>query len=319
MKTSYFIGGGVLRLKTIIIFGMVLVLCFSLPVFILASEKNSNLKENNNAINIENDQEIMKFKKELEEQNKEDNSEIIGSTLYYLNGKKTDIRTKETNLGNLIADSILANVKADLVFINSKGIKSSINKGWISKGDVHKVLPSKDKIIIKKIKGAALLQVIEHSLSRYPDGEGLFPQVSGIRIIFSQEEIEQHRILRVTVNGEPLKKDQYYLIATNDFLADGGDGFEILSQTEIVKKVGRLDKIFIDYLRKQGIIKAKTEGRIIGVSKEKKHFAYRVQKGDNLSLIARRFSTSIDKIVELNDLKNKNLIYSGQKLLIPGL
>lgn len=41
---------------------------------------------------------------------------------------------------------------------------------------------------------------------------------------------------------------------------------------------------------------------------------YVVQKGDNLTKIANNCGTSVDKLVSLNNIKNKNLIFTGQKL-----
>jgi LysM repeat protein len=46
---------------------------------------------------------------------------------------------------------------------------------------------------------------------------------------------------------------------------------------------------------------------------------YTVVKGDNLTKIARRFGTTVDTLVSLNHIKNRNKIYIGQVLLIPAL
>lgn len=44
---------------------------------------------------------------------------------------------------------------------------------------------------------------------------------------------------------------------------------------------------------------------------------YTVVRGDNLTNIAKRFNTTVDELVRLNDIKNKNLIYVGQVLKLP--
>lgn len=44
---------------------------------------------------------------------------------------------------------------------------------------------------------------------------------------------------------------------------------------------------------------------------------YIVKKGDNLTKISRLYNVSIDELVRMNNIKNKDLIYVGQKLLIP--
>ncbi|QTL97070.1 LysM peptidoglycan-binding domain-containing protein [Iocasia frigidifontis] len=302
-------------LKQSIVIVVFFTLLFSLTV--LATEKSSENGGDIDSINIEDDQEIINLKKEIEEKNKEDYSKVVSSTIYFLNGEKTDVRTSETNLGNLIADAILANIEADLAFINSKGINASIDRGLITKGDVLNVLPSKDRVVVKKIKGADLLKIIEYSLSKYPDAEGVFPQVSGIKIIFTQDNTSQNRVLKVWINDLLLEEEKYYLVATNDFLAAGGDGFETFKKAKTIQEGERLDQIFIKYIREKEIIKSKVTGRIIPVSTYKNYFVYEVKKGDSLWKIASKFKVSIDEIAEVNSIKNKRLIYSGQNLLIP--
>lgn len=44
---------------------------------------------------------------------------------------------------------------------------------------------------------------------------------------------------------------------------------------------------------------------------------YKVIKGDNLTTISRKYNTTIEKLVELNNIKNKDLIYIDQVLIIP--
>lgn len=44
---------------------------------------------------------------------------------------------------------------------------------------------------------------------------------------------------------------------------------------------------------------------------------YIVQRGDTLSLIARRYNTTVQAIAELNGIANPNLIHVGQRLIIP--
>ena len=43
-----------------------------------------------------------------------------------------------------------------------------------------------------------------------------------------------------------------------------------------------------------------------------------VQRGDTLRKIAARFETSVDELLRLNpNIKNRNLIYVGQKIVVP--
>ena len=57
------------------------------------------------------------------------------------------------------------------------------------------------------------------------------------------------------------------------------------------------------------------EADISGVTSGSK--TYTVKKGDTLSGIAKQYGTTVDKLVSLNGIKNKNLIYVGQVIKLP--
>ena len=46
-------------------------------------------------------------------------------------------------------------------------------------------------------------------------------------------------------------------------------------------------------------------------------FIYVIKKGDCLSVIAQRYGSTVKELCELNNIKNENLIYADNKLLIP--
>lgn len=303
-------------LNRLTIFLIVCLVLFSTLVITAAEQK---IELNGESINLEDDEQIMKLKEEIETKSELEKDMIIGSTVVFLNGQENQIRNSESNLANLITDSVLSKTKAEAVLINSRTINASIDKGLISVRDVKKALPAQDEVVIKQIKGSKLIKALEHGLSKYPENASFFPQVSGIKIIFAELEDSENEILRVLINSKPLNEDKYYLVATNDSLAQGGDGFEKLAAAKKVANLGRLDQIFIEYLQEKEIIEKIKMNRIISVSKNAKNYLYQVQKGDYLYSIANKFSVSIAKIMKLNNLENRNLIYEGQKLIIPGL
>lgn len=54
----------------------------------------------------------------------------------------------------------------------------------------------------------------------------------------------------------------------------------------------------------------------LGISKEPVVEYYTVKKGDNLTKIAKKYGTTVNQLVAWNGIKNKNLIYAGQKLRV---
>lgn len=73
----------------------------------------------------------------------------------------------------------------------------------------------------------------------------------------------------------------------------------------------RLTDAGYDYQAVQDIVNKK-----LGVSNQPKVEYYTVQKGDNLTKIAKKYGTTVNQLVSWNGIKNKNLIYAGQKLRV---
>ncbi|PUU93819.1 MAG: 5'-nucleotidase [Halanaerobium sp.] len=286
---------------------------------LLLAEDDPNIELNAKSINLDDDEQILELKNEIEKKSELEKDMIVGSTVVFLNGREDQIRSRESNLGNLITDAILARANADLAFINSRTISTSIDKGLISVRDVKESIPAKDEVIVKKIKGSDLIKTMQHAVSKYPETAGFFPQLSGGRILFAWSLYSENDIVRAEVNSKLIRGEEYYLIATNDSLAAGGDGFEEIKEAEEIENAGRLDEILIDYLQRKEIIDRVEMERIIPLRRVGGNLVYRVEQGDYLYSIAQKFSTTVEGIMQANGIENRNLIYRGQDLIIPGL
>ncbi|MDA8078141.1 MAG: 5'-nucleotidase C-terminal domain-containing protein [Nitrospiraceae bacterium] len=150
--------------------------------------------------------------------------ERIGSAGVDLDGE--NVRLMETNLGDLIADIMRKASGADAAIINSGGIRTSIRKGDIRMKDVYSVLPFDNYIVAARLTGRQIRQALDHGVSAVENGEGRFPQVSGLNFRYDRSAPAGSRVTEVFVRGEPLLPDKEYTVATNDFLAAGGDGYK---------------------------------------------------------------------------------------------
>jgi len=189
-------------------------------------------------------------------------SEVIGKTPVALNGERADVRTKETNLSNVLCDAIIAATGADVALTNGGGIRASIEKGDISKKDVVTVLPFGNQVVTKKVTGAALKQAIEHGIRLYPEQNGGFPQVGGCAYSFDPAKEAGSRVTKLTVGGQPVDEAKEYVLATNDFMADGGDGYDMLASGPILTYYGGLEEILIAYVQSGVELPAEADGRI---------------------------------------------------------
>ncbi len=283
----------------------------------MISEMKASLVTKEDASDIAKDQKILDLIAEIEKQNEEITSEVVGKTAVELNGERENVRTGETNLGSLIGDAMISAVDAEVAITNGGGIRSSIDKGEITRGEVISVLPFGNTVVVKNVKGSELLNAVEHGLSEYPAHEGLFPQVAGISFVFAKDRPAGERVLEIEVNGKPLDYDKIYKVATNDFMAAGGDGYTMFEGTETHQEAGGLEEILMQYIKEHGTVSPETKGRIISVKVKNDNYIYEIEKGDTLGEVASYFDMELSNIVQANNIDNANMIHVGQEIVIP--
>jgi len=205
--------------------------------------------------------------------------EPIGTAEADLDGE--GVRKRETNLGDFIADIMRKTSGADAAIINGGGVRTSINKGEIKVKDVYSVLPFDNYIVAVKLTGAQLRQALEHGVSAVERGEGRFPQVSGLAFTYLPSAPAGSRVGQVLIGGRPLEPDREYSVATNDFLAAGGDGYKAFGDAVksskdfavvggmmrgeklVYNDAGRwLRDVVIEYIKENKRIGPAVEGRI---------------------------------------------------------
>lgn len=245
-------------------------------------------------------------------------NEVVGKTEVALEGAREQVRKGETNLGNLITDSMVSLTGADCALTNGGGIRASIAAGDITKGNIVEVLPFGNYIVTKVVTGADIKAALEHGTSAYPELLGGFPHVSGITYVIDTSKPSGDHVIDIKVKGKLLDLNGLYTLATNDFMAAGGDNYTMFADHAILNEYSGLDEAVITYVKAKGTITPKAEGRISardGSVKEPQ--VYIVKKGDWLRKIARMFNTTWQKLQELNQLKNPDLIFPNQKILLP--
>lgn len=177
----------------------------------------------------------------------------VGESPVLLQGDRAFVRTGETNLSQLITDSMIWKTGADVAITNGGGIRASINPGEVTVGDVISVLPFGNYVITKEITGENLQKAIEHGLRSYPESLGGMAQIAGMTVKFNIKNPEYRRVLEIKIGSKRLDPTKKYIVATNDFMAAGGDGYASLSKGKEVGHFGGLDEVLIEYIQKEGI------------------------------------------------------------------
>jgi 5'-nucleotidase/UDP-sugar diphosphatase len=185
-----------------------------------------------------------------------------------LDSRQDLLRSGESSMGDLIADAIRSAGGADVALVNGgsiRGDKLYPAGSTLSREDIQRELPFNNALVVVKLKGADLLAALENGVSKVADHGGRFPQVSGIAFTFNPGKAVGRRIGQVMIGGSPLDPKRDYKVAVNDFMARGGDGYAMLSQSETLvgADAGRmLTRIVADYLQAKGTASLQTGGRI---------------------------------------------------------
>ncbi|MDH6363426.1 2',3'-cyclic-nucleotide 2'-phosphodiesterase/3'-nucleotidase/5'-nucleotidase [Enterococcus sp. PF1-24] len=220
---------------------------------------------------------------------------VIDNNPYLLNGERDNVRTRETNLGNLIGDAMyyygqtgFENGATDFAMTNGGGIRANIEAGEVTLGDIIAVLPFGNSISQIKVTGAQVQEMFEMSLRSMAQTDesgaivfddfgqpklgangGFLHVSSSIRVYYDStkagsllandkgnetgKSIVGERVLAIEIQNretgefEALNPEKEYRMATNDFLAAGGDGYDMLGGER--EEGPSLDTVLIEYLQ----------------------------------------------------------------------
>ncbi|MSP60621.1 MAG: bifunctional metallophosphatase/5'-nucleotidase [Myxococcales bacterium] len=130
----------------------------------------------------------------------------------------------ESALGNLVADLLRAAVPgAHLGITNGGGLRADLPSGDLTYGALFEALPFDNRVAVVRMQGATLRRLIGANLA----GEKGILSLSGVR---AQATCRGDALAVVITldDGRPLDDAATYVVATSDFLANGGDDFAAL-------------------------------------------------------------------------------------------
>jgi 2',3'-cyclic-nucleotide 2'-phosphodiesterase/3'-nucleotidase len=137
----------------------------------------------------------------------------------------------ESALGNLISDIMRDAVGAVIAYQNSGGIRVDLDKGTITGGAIYRMIPFDNTIVTMYLTGKQVKEALEQGTTE----RGVL-QVSGIRYTYKPEDPPGQRIKSVTLEGgESISPNKLYLVATNDFMANGGDRFTVFKEGKKIR------------------------------------------------------------------------------------
>jgi len=198
-------------------------------------------------------------------------SKVVAETTEAIDGDKANCRAAECQMGNLVADAMLARVAeqgVQIAIANGGGLRASIDAGEVTMGEVLTVLPFQNTLSTFQAKGSVVLEALENGVSQYADGAGRFAQVAGLKYSFDPEAEVGSRVSDVMVKeGEefvPIDPEKTYGIVTNNYVRTGGDGYGMFdSEAMNAYDFGPdLADVTAEYMAAQGPYTPYTDGRI---------------------------------------------------------
>ncbi|WP_425045651.1 bifunctional metallophosphatase/5'-nucleotidase [Primorskyibacter sp. S87] len=164
-------------------------------------------------------------------------NKVVASAASPIQGERDVCRVQECAMGNLVADAMLDRVAdqgVTIAFANSGGLRASIDAGEVTMGEVLTVLPFQNTLSTFEISGQGLIDALENGVSQVEDVKGRFPQVAGLTFTWDPSVApNEGRIQEVMVASEdgfaPIDPSATYMVVTNDYVRNGGDGYKVFS------------------------------------------------------------------------------------------
>lgn len=158
-------------------------------------------------------------------------NEVIGKSAYELRNSRP-----ESLLSNFTADALLnyaksfSKGKVDFSLTNFGGIRASLPAGDVKMYDVYSVFPFENYVVVIDMNGKDVLTLFESFAQNRVEAMSCNTYL----------EIDNQKLVKATINGEPIDVNRVYRVATIDFLLSGGDNVAPLRLATAVEQTGAL-------------------------------------------------------------------------------
>ena len=221
-----------------------------------------------NTARVEPDPELAAAAQAYLDQLSEELDVQIGTTATELDSRRATVRGTEAAIGNLIADAMRAATGADAALTNGGGIRANRiyePQTTLTRRDILSELPFGNVTVVLQVTGRDIVAALENGLGRIEDGAGRFPHVAGLSVLYDPGKPAGQRVVEVSRDGAELDLDATFTLATNDYLGNGGDGYDVFED-----KVRVIDAYagtlmasqVIDYIAAHGSVAPVVDGRL---------------------------------------------------------
>ena len=196
-------------------------------------------------------------------------SDPIGQLAMGFDTLYSNVRSRETLMGNLIADALLYTYETDISLIPGgiiRGNKFYEKNAILTLRDLLVELPFGNLNVVVEVSGKEILEALENGVSQVEGKAGRFPQVAGMQFVYDSNRSPGSRIYDVQIQGKPLELIKLYKVATVDYAFNGGDGYSMFKGGRVLLsplKQVTLVSTLAEYLKNMPLIYTTLDNRII--------------------------------------------------------
>lgn len=199
---------------------------------------------------------------------------------------RADGRLCESLVGNVVTDAMRLTYETDFSITNSGGLRAALTCPTtdlptdfcppftpppypITLGQVLTVLPFGNTVATVELTGTELKAFLENGVSSIPGANGRFAQVSGLCFTYNADATPGSRVTSAVRQAEDgsctgvaidFSESASYDVATNDFVASGGDNYPSVIAKATTREV--MDQVVAAHIEAEGTISPAIEGRI---------------------------------------------------------
>ena len=146
-------------------------------------------------------------------------------------------------LGTFVTDIMREHMKVDVAIVNSGGLREELPKGIVTVGQIYKIMPFDNALVVFDWPGKRLKEFMEENVKRLNKHKTF--QFSGITY-----KIDENKVTNIKVGNKPLDMNKKYKVVTVDFVFSGNEDFKFEDTTNVQTTDILLRNIIIEYFRK---------------------------------------------------------------------
>ena len=167
----------------------------------------------------------------------------------------------ESLLGNFVTDLCLNYADAHVCVMNTGGLRSSLPKGNITRGDIYTLMPFENELVVLELDIESFKGLVDYITKR--GGEPF----SGMTLKASSKGYDIEEVSRMEDYFD-FNKGNKIRVLTSDYLANGGDKMWFFKDKEQNKVGIKLRDAIIDHCSKSDTISSKLDNRLIFTENE---------------------------------------------------